>query len=88
MLNIHPALLPKYGGKGMYGMNVHNAVWQNQEKQSGITIHEVNANYDEGNVIFKATCKLDPLDTPDDIAQKVHLLEYHHYPVIIEDYFT
>lgn len=85
IINIHPALLPKYGGKGMYGMNVHKAVFQAKEKESGITIHFVNEHYDEGNIIFQATCPIDETDTPTSIAQKVHQLEYKHFPIIIED---
>jgi phosphoribosylglycinamide formyltransferase-1 len=88
IINIHPALLPKYGGKGMYGMHVHEAIWKNKEKITGITIHEVNARYDEGKIIFQASIRLDPFDTPHDIAQKVHQLEYQHFPKVIEDYFS
>lgn len=84
IVNIHPALLPKYGGKGMYGNFVHEAVKQNKETESGITIHWVNEAYDEGNIIFQAKCKLDPNDSPTDIANKVHKLEYEHYPRVIE----
>ena len=84
ILNIHPALLPKYGGKGMYGMHVHQAVVDNRENETGITIHMVNEKYDEGRIIFQATCAVDPSDTPDDVAKKVHQLEYAHYPVVIE----
>ncbi len=84
IVNIHPALLPKYGGKGMYGHYVHEAVVKNKEKKSGITIHWVNEEYDEGAIIFQATCDLKPSDTPDDVANKVHELEYHHYPRVIE----
>lgn len=84
IVNIHPALLPKYGGKGMYGHHVHEAVVKNKEKKSGITIHWVNEEYDDGAIIFQATCDLTPADTPDDVAKKVHLLEYEHYPRIIE----
>lgn len=86
IINIHPALLPKYGGKGMYGMNVHKAVYANQEKQSGITIHLVNENYDEGQIIFQANVNLISADQPDDIARKIHALEYQHFPAVIEDY--
>jgi len=85
IINIHPALLPKYGGKGMYGMRVHEAVAENHEPESGITIHYVNGNYDEGNIIFQATCPVSPTDTPDMIAEKVHKLEYEHFPKVIED---
>ncbi|MCF8225673.1 MAG: phosphoribosylglycinamide formyltransferase [Bacteroidales bacterium] len=85
IVNIHPALLPKYGGKGMYGSRVHAAVLENHEKKSGITIHYVNDKYDEGNIIFKAKCKVSPDDTPDSLAEKVHELEYEHYPRVIEE---
>ncbi|MBK6817119.1 MAG: phosphoribosylglycinamide formyltransferase [Saprospiraceae bacterium] len=88
IINIHPALLPKYGGKGMYGMHVHEAVWKNEERYTGITIHEVNQRFDEGRIIFQAKCEVDKLDTPIDIAGKVHLLEYEHYPAVIEAYFN
>ena len=84
IVNIHPALLPKYGGKGMFGMNVHKAVIENHEKESGISIHFVSSNYDEGNIIFQAKCKVDLNDSPDSLASKVHKLEYLHYPAIIE----
>ena len=84
IVNIHPALLPKYGGKGMYGSFVHEAVVKNREKESGITIHWVNEEYDKGNIIFQATCKINASDTPDEVANKVHKLEYEHYPRVIE----
>lgn len=84
IINIHPALLPKYGGKGMYGMNVHKAVKQNNENETGITIHYVNENYDEGAIIFQAKTPILSTDTPENIAQKVHELEYKHFPKIIE----
>jgi len=84
IINIHPALLPKYGGKGMYGMNVHKAVVDNGDTESGISIHFVNKEYDEGKLIFQATCPVFPSDTPEDVANKVHLLEYKHFPEIIE----
>lgn len=85
IVNIHPALLPAYGGKGMYGHHVHEAVIAAGEKKSGITIHYVNEHYDEGNIIFQACCNITPEDTPDTLAQKVHALEYEHFPhVIIE----
>ncbi len=83
IINIHPALLPKYGGKGMYGMHVHKAVIENGEKESGISIHYVNENYDEGDIIFQATCRVDPDDTPESLAQKIHLLEHRHFPELI-----
>jgi phosphoribosylglycinamide formyltransferase-1 len=85
IINIHPALLPKYGGKGMYGEKVHRAVIENREKESGITIHYVNRFYDEGDIIFQATCRIDLSETPDSLATKVHALEYEYYPKIIED---
>lgn len=84
IINIHPALLPKFGGKGMYGDNVHKAVREANETESGITIHYVNENYDEGNIIFQAKCAVSPDDTYEDIAKKVHTLEYTHFPEVIE----
>jgi len=85
IINIHPALLPKYGGKGMYGMHVHTAVKQANEAESGITIHYVTENYDEGGVIFQTPVALLPQDTPAQIAAKVQSLEYKHFPLIIEN---
>ncbi len=85
IINIHPALLPKYGGKGMYGKYVHEAVVANKEKESGISIHYVNEQYDEGNIIFQAKCELAASDNPDDVAAKVHELEYEHFPRVIEE---
>ena len=84
IINIHPALLPKYGGKGMYGMNVHKAVAENKETETGITIHYVNANYDEGAIIFQAKTALIEEDTPEIIAEKIHILEQRYFPRIIE----
>ena len=84
MVNIHPALLPKYGVKGMYGKYVHEAIVKNKEKESGITIHWVNAAYDEGNILFQAKCKVDISDTAEDVASKIHKLEHEHYPIVIE----
>lgn len=84
IINIHPALLPKYGGKGMYGNKVHEAVIANNEKQSGITIHYVDEIYDHGKTIFQATCDVFPNDTADALAQRIHILEHQHYPVVIE----
>jgi phosphoribosylglycinamide formyltransferase-1 len=84
IINIHPALLPKYGGKGMYGNKVHQAVINNKEKESGITIHYVNEKYDEGEIIFQAKCEVSATDTPETLAQKIHQLEYAHFPVVIE----
>ena len=83
IVNIHPAILPKYGGKGMYGMRVHEAVVAACDSESGITIHYVNENYDEGQIIFQARCPVMPSDTPADVAAKVHALEYKHYPEVI-----
>jgi phosphoribosylglycinamide formyltransferase 1 len=85
IINIHPALLPGYGGKGMYGDKVHRAVIDNREKESGISIHYVNEKYDEGDIIFQAKCPIDPHDTPEILACKVHALEYEYFPVIIEE---
>ncbi len=85
IINIHPALLPKYGGKGMYGIHVHRAVAENNETESGISIHYVNKEYDAGDLIFQTTCKISTLDTPEDIANKVHELEYIYFPKIITD---
>lgn len=84
IVNIHPALLPKYGGKGMYGDRVHRAVVEAGERESGITIHYVNENYDEGDIIFQARCEVIPGETPKDVARKVHELEYAHFPVVID----
>lgn len=84
IINIHPALLPKFGGKGMYGHNVHQAVVENKEKETGITIHYVNQHYDEGEIIFQAKCKVLPEDDADMVASKIHLLEEEHFPKIIE----
>jgi phosphoribosylglycinamide formyltransferase-1 len=84
MINIHPALLPKYGGKGMYGMKVHEEVRASGDNETGITIHYVNEKYDEGKTIFQAKCKVETEDTPESIAQKVHTLEYRYYPEVIE----
>jgi phosphoribosylglycinamide formyltransferase-1 len=83
IVNIHPALLPGYGGRGMYGDKVHRSVIDAGEKVSGITIHYVNEHYDEGNIIFQATCEVEASDTPDDLARKVHALEYAHFPRVI-----
>jgi phosphoribosylglycinamide formyltransferase-1 len=88
IINIHPALLPKYGGKGMYGASVHKAAIDNQDKQSGITIHFVNNEYDKGNIIFQVTCDIEPDDTPDTLAARVHALEYAHFPRVIEEIVT
>jgi phosphoribosylglycinamide formyltransferase-1 len=85
VINIHPALLPKYGGKGMYGMNVHKAVLASKDKESGITIHRVNANYDQGDIIFQATCPVLKTDSPETLAARVHEVEHLHYPRVIEE---
>jgi phosphoribosylglycinamide formyltransferase-1 len=85
ILNIHPALLPKFGGQGMYGNRVHQAVVEAGEKESGITIHFVNENYDEGAVVFQATCPVLEGDTPEAVAARVHALEYRYYPVVIDE---
>jgi phosphoribosylglycinamide formyltransferase-1 len=85
IINIHPALLPKYGGKGMYGDKVHQAVIQSGDKKTGITIHYVNDHYDEGEIIFQDSFDILPEDTAESIAQKVHVLEYLHFPRIIEE---
>lgn len=84
MVNIHPSLLPKYGGKGMYGHYVHEAVHKAGEKESGITVHYVNAQYDEGDIIFQTSCALTSDDQPDDIALKVRALEHEYFPKVIE----
>jgi phosphoribosylglycinamide formyltransferase 1 len=86
ILNIHPALLPKYGGKGMYGMKVHEAVIAAGEKESGISIHLVNEKYDDGRIIFQARCSVDPGETGDSLARKIHYLEYEHFPREIEKF--
>jgi phosphoribosylglycinamide formyltransferase-1 len=84
IINIHPALLPRYGGKGMFGEYVHRAVIENKDKESGISIHFVNESYDDGDIVFQIRCKVDPSDTPDTLAEKVHALEYKYYPEVIE----
>ena len=84
IVNIHPALLPKYGGKGMYGINVHRAVVGNNEKESGITIHYVNEQYDEGEYIFQTSCVVLNSDTPEVVQEKVQELEIIHFPSVIE----
>ena len=86
IINIHPALLPKFGGKGMYGMNVHRAVIEAGEAESGITIHLVDAVYDNGKILFQASCPVIPTDTPESLAAKIHALEKEHFPAVIENY--
>ncbi len=88
ILNIHPALLPKYGGKGMYGIHVHNAVYDNKEKESGMTIHLVNEEYDKGRILFQAHCEITKDDIPEDIAAKVLKLEHKHFAPVIETYIA
>ncbi len=86
IVNIHPALLPKYGGKGMYGMHVHEAVVNHGETESGITIHCVDAEYDHGQPLFQASCPVLPGDTPEQVAEKVHALEYEYFPAVVEQW--
>lgn len=88
IINIHPALLPSYGGKGMYGMNVHNAIINAGEVESGITIHYVDEHYDNGDIIFQERCKIEPGDTPGKLAEKIHKLEHEHFPRVIEQVIT
>ena len=88
IINIHPALLPKYGGKGMYGMNVHKTVIEANEKESGISIHYVNEKYDEGEIIFQVRCPVEKGETPDSLAEKIHKLEYEFFPKLIEQILT
>lgn len=85
IVNIHPALLPKFGGKGMYGDRVHEAVVASGERESGITIHYIDENYDQGTTIFQAKCEVLPTDTPHDVATKVHALEYQWFPKILNN---
>jgi phosphoribosylglycinamide formyltransferase-1 len=84
IINIHPALLPKYGGKGMYGMHIHRAIVNNKEKETGISIHYVNENYDEGGIIFQKNVLLTDEDTPETVAEKIHELEQKYFPEIIQ----
>lgn len=86
IINIHPSLLPKYGGKGMYGHHVHEAVISNGEAQSGITIHLVNEHYDEGRMLFQTTCQVEPGDSPDALAARIHVLEHQYFPSVVEAY--
>ncbi|MCB9182550.1 MAG: phosphoribosylglycinamide formyltransferase [Flavobacteriales bacterium] len=88
IVNIHPSLLPRHGGKGMYGQHVHKAVIAAQEKESGITIHMVNERYDEGRVLFQAACPVLPDDTPASLAERIHVLEHEHYPRTVESFIT
>jgi phosphoribosylglycinamide formyltransferase-1 len=84
IINIHPALLPNYGGKGMYGMNVHNAIFQNKDVETGITIHFVTPNYDEGAIIFQKSVTISDCKSPEEIAEKVHQLEHKYFPEVIK----
>jgi phosphoribosylglycinamide formyltransferase-1 len=88
IINIHPSLLPKFGGKGMYGSNVHKAVIEAKETESGITIHFVNEEYDKGRVLMQAKCTVDPTDTPETLSKKIHALEYEYFPQAIEKLLT
>ena len=88
ILNIHPALLPQFGGKGMYGMHVHQVVLDSGQKESGITIHLVNNQYDRGRILFQKRCSIDPQDTPDTLAVKIHDLEHRYYPQVIEQWLS
>jgi phosphoribosylglycinamide formyltransferase-1 len=88
IINIHPALLPAHGGKGMYGMHVHEAVIAAGDPVSGITVHRVNEHYDAGENLFQATCPVDPGDTPDRLAEKIHALEQAHFPRVIEEFLA
>jgi phosphoribosylglycinamide formyltransferase-1 len=85
IINIHPALLPKYGGKGMYGKHVHEAVIENKESESGITIHYVDEIYDNGEIILQEKCNVLSTDTSETLGEKIHQLEYKHYPEVIAD---
>ncbi len=86
IINLHPSLLPKFGGKGMYGSNVHDAVIASKEKYSGITIHQINEKYDEGNILFQEKVLLDNHETSESLAEKIHKLELEHLPIFIEKY--
>ena len=88
IINIHPALLPAYGGKGMYGHHVHEAVVAAGEKESGITIHLVDEKYDNGKILFQAKCEVAPSDTPDDVAEKIHHLEQANFPRVVDEYIN
>jgi phosphoribosylglycinamide formyltransferase-1 len=88
IINIHPALLPDYGGKGMYGRHIHEAVVANGEKETGITVHLVDAEYDRGRMLFQARCSIHPTDSPETVAAKVHELEYRYFPAWVEQWIT
>jgi len=85
IVNIHPALLPKFGGKGMYGSHIHKAVLEAGERESGITVHYVNEEYDEGTIVARESCVVNPDDTPDSLAERIHKLEHLHFPRIIDE---
>ena len=85
VVNVHPALLPKYGGKGMYGMHVHDAVVKNNESETGVTIHYVNEHYDEGAIVFQAKCAVHKTDSSTEVAAKIHQLEMEHFPKVIQN---
>jgi len=85
IINIHPALLPKYGGKGLYGNFVHESVLANKEKESGISIHYVDEIYDHGEIVFQKSCPVFETDTPESLARRIHALEHEHYPRVIEE---
>jgi len=86
IINIHPALLPKFGGKGMYGMKIHELIRSLNETETGITIHLINEKYDEGPILYQGRCEVARADTPKDIANKVHQMEYANYPLVIEQW--
>ncbi|MDX9782328.1 MAG: phosphoribosylglycinamide formyltransferase [Bacteroidales bacterium] len=88
ILNIHPSLLPKFGGKGMYGAKVHKAVLDSGEQESGITIHLVDGTYDNGRTLFQSKCNIIEGDTPDSLAERIHSLEYKHFPSVVEEYLV
>lgn len=88
ILNIHPSLLPKFGGKGMYGAKVHKAVLDSGEQESGITIHLVDGTYDNGRTLFQSKCNIIEGDTPDSLAERIHSLEYKHFPAVVEEYLV
>ena len=88
IINIHPALLPKHGGKGMYGMHVHTAVVKAKETETGITIHWIDEEYDQGKIILQKTCTVDPSDTPEAVAKKVQQLEHKYFPIVVKELYS
>lgn len=88
IINIHPSLLPKYGGKGMYGIHIHRAVVENREKETGITVHLVTDRCDEGQIIFQTAIEVSPEDAPEDVERKIHALEKEHFPSVVKEHFT